>query len=108
MPSLLKFVKFAQKPFSQGQPGETISPANSMKDRHECRMGFIGIRQAVNRRIKEKKKKTLPEIHEDNSTVSALSFSFFCKALIVRKYAAADVSAKVLFTSSKCGVAELK
>lgn len=40
----------------------------------------------------EEKKKTLPEIHEDNSTASALSFSFFCEALIVRKYAAADVS----------------
>lgn len=56
-------------------------------------MGFIGIRKAVNRMIKgRKKKKTLPEIHEDNSTASALSFSFFCEALIVRKYAAADVS----------------
>lgn len=82
------------KTVSQGQPVEKISPANSMKDRHECRMGFIGIRKAVNRMItgRGKKKKTLPEIHEDNSTAAALSFSFFCEALIVRKYAAADVS----------------
>lgn len=57
-------------------------------------MGFIGIRKRFQQDDKgeEKKKKTLPEIHEDNSTVSALSFSFFCEALIVRKYAAADVS----------------
>lgn len=48
------------KTVSQGQPVEKISPANSMKDRHECRMGFIGIRKAVNRMIKGREKKKKP------------------------------------------------
>jgi len=62
-------------------------------------MDFIKIRQAVDRRIKKK-----TDIHEDNSQASALSFSPFVKALIVRKYATVYVSSKALFSSFKCGV----
>lgn len=66
--------------FSRSMSGEDISSQlNERQTDTQWRMGFIRIRQAVDRRIKTKKKKTLPDIHEDNSPAFALSFSFFVK-----------------------------
>lgn len=70
-----------------------LHPIQWKSNRREWRMGFIRIRQAVNRRIKgEKKKKTPADIHEDNSPASVLFLFFLCEALIVRKCAAVNGS----------------
>lgn len=59
-----------------------LQPIQWKTNRHEWRMGFIRIRQAADRRINGRK--NLPEIHEDNSPASALSFSSFVKLWLWR------------------------